>query len=284
MTVAAVTMAYNESDFLPIWVRHYSAQVGARNCYVIDHGSDDGSTEGLGEVNVVRIPRSPQDDERRAGFMSTFCASLLLWHDWVLHTDADEMVFVDPARYPSLLAYCALSPHAVVTTYGFNVVHSHGEPAFDPARPVLRQRKWMQFWGAMAKPALIRRPVAWTGGFHRTDAAPVFDDLYMLHLRWFDRGIGLRRLARTREQPWADPAAAWWQRVSDEECEKMFDRSAALVARDEVRLGRDSPDLNAAVAALLGPSGGRPGAPDTFNINYEVHARWPVPKRFRSIF
>ena len=284
MTVAAVTMAYNESDFLPIWLRHYSAQVGALNCYVIDHGSDDGSTEALGAVNVVRIPRSPQDDQRRAEFVSSFCASLLLWHDAVLHTDTDEIVFVDPARYPSLLAYCALGRHAVVTTYGFNVVHASGETAIDPMHPVLLQRRWMQFYGSMAKPVLIRRPVQWVGGFHRADAKPVFDDLYLLHLRWFDRDIGLRRLARTRAQPWADPEAAWWQKVSDEECNRMFDRNAAVEPRPDVQIGRDAPDLAAAVAGLLGESAGRPDLPDTFNINYSVPARWRIPKRFRSIF
>lgn len=284
MTIAAVTIVYNEVDFLPIWLRHYAAQVGARNCYVIDHGSDDGSTADLGEVNVIRIPRSPQDDRRQAEFMSEFCASLLHWYDWVLHTDADEMAFVDPAHHASLRDYVAACPHEVVTGFGFNVIHSQGEAAYDPGRPVLRQRGWMQFWAAIAKPALISRPVKWQGGFHRADAAAVFDDLFMLHLRWFDRDVGLRRQARTRAQPWSDPRAAWWQRVSDEECHRMFDRNAAWPARSDICAGRDSIAMRDAVAAMLGPSGGRQGEVDTFNINYSVSERWPVPERFRSIF
>ena len=76
--IAAVTMAYNEPDFATLWAAHYGAEVGARHCFIIDHGSDDGSLEALGGVNIVAIPRSPQDDARRAKFVSAFCASLLV--------------------------------------------------------------------------------------------------------------------------------------------------------------------------------------------------------------
>ena len=251
---------------------------------MIDHGSDDGSTAGLGEVNVIRIPRSAHDDDRRAAFVSTLCRALLLRYDWVMYADADEIVVADPARHSSLAAYCATCRDEVVTTYGLNIVHSHGEAAFDPGELVLSQRGWVQFSGAMSKPALISRPVRWGGGFHRADAPTVFNDLYTFHLRWFDRDIGLRRLAGTRSQPWADPNAGWWQRVSDVECHAMFDRVAGLVARQDVALDRDSPALRRGVAEMLGASAGAPGRKDTFNINYEVAARWPVPSRFRGIF
>jgi hypothetical protein len=59
MKLAAITMVYNEPDYMDIWCRHYARQVGAENCYVIDHVSDDGTTDGLGDVNVTRLARSP---------------------------------------------------------------------------------------------------------------------------------------------------------------------------------------------------------------------------------
>jgi hypothetical protein len=54
--IAAVTMAYNEAVFLPVWRRHYGAAVGEHNLFVLDHGSNDGSTDRLGAVNRVRVP------------------------------------------------------------------------------------------------------------------------------------------------------------------------------------------------------------------------------------
>ncbi len=52
-----VTMAYNEATMLPLWLRHYERQVGAENCYVLDHGSSDGSTVGI-NANLIRLPRT----------------------------------------------------------------------------------------------------------------------------------------------------------------------------------------------------------------------------------
>jgi exoribonuclease II len=69
---AVVTIAYNEDVLLPLWVRYYARQFGEESCYVIDHGSDDESTKNLGQINVVRIPRSPMHDKKKAKFISNF--------------------------------------------------------------------------------------------------------------------------------------------------------------------------------------------------------------------
>ena len=65
MKVAAVTMVFNEKGKLPIWTRYYGAQLSPGQCYIIDHGSTDGSTDNLGGFNQIRLPRSPQDNEKR---------------------------------------------------------------------------------------------------------------------------------------------------------------------------------------------------------------------------
>ncbi len=223
--VAAVTIAYNEPDFLPIWIRHFAAQVGPEHCYVVDHGSDDGSTDGIDSINLVRVPRSPCDDDQQARFISTFCSSLLEFYDFVIHTDVDEILVADPKLYSSLSEYCQSCTHDVVTAVGYNVVHSGEEPSLDAAGKVLEQRKWMYFLASMCKPAVTRRPIQWCGGFHRASGVePRFDDLHLFHLRFFDRDIGLRRLARTRTQPRNNMEIGWWQRVSDEECLQMHTR------------------------------------------------------------
>lgn len=78
------------------------------------------------------------------------------------------------------------------------MVQVKGEAALDVAEKPLPQRHWMHFGGAMRKPVLIRPPVNWVPGFHNADTPAHFDDLYLFHLRWADRAIALRRLARTR--------------------------------------------------------------------------------------
>lgn len=283
MEVAAVTMGYNEPDFLPIWARHYAAQVGPKNCYFVDHGSDDGSTGGPFDINVLRIPRSPYDSVRCARFMSEFCASLLEWYDFVFHTDVDEMVVADPAAAGSLAEYCAECSQEVVTAIGFNLLHTRDDRPIDPAKGIFKQRKWICYSAAMCKPVLTRRPIVWNPGFHQVDdVEPVFDDLYVFHLRFFDRDIGLRRLAKTRAMPWADLNDGWWQRIADNDCLEMFARYDGLPRNRRVQLRKEAAEVLDAISRTYERSGDS-DEPDTFHINYEAEELWPIPARFRSV-
>ena len=283
--IAAVTMAYNEPDFLPIWARHYGAQVGAKHCYVVDHGSDDGSTEALGEVNIARIPRSPQDEERRARFISRFCTSLLDWYDWVIYTDVDEIALPDPRFYASFAEFCEVVVPEVVTAVGLNVQHVPAiEPPVDLARPVTEQRRWVRFSSAMCKAVLVRRAVEWAPGFHCVADAPVvFDQLYLFHLRWFDRDAGLRRLAKTRSMAWSGLVMPW-QVLSDAELVAMIDAIAALPRREGVAFDTGIPPLRDLIGTLLEGAKGREHDRYKFDLTLDASELWEIPARFRGTF
>ena len=220
MRVAAVTMMFNEPVWAPVWVRHYARQVGAENCLVLDHGTTDGSTEGLG-VRVERVRRSALDEEARAALVSDCVRELLRGYDAVVHSDADELVFADPARFADLAAYAAAAPEVAVAT-GLDLQHLPDEEAgLDAGSPVGGQRRWVRFSGAMCKPALVRRPVRWRPGFHSCDVAGAFGGLYLVHLRYADLDAGLARLERTRGQAFATADTNPHQRVADEAFEAM---------------------------------------------------------------
>ena len=122
--IAAVTMTYNEPDFAGLWAAHYGAEVGARNCFIVDHGSDDGSLDGLGGVNIVTNPALAAGRSCAARrFVSAFCASLLVWYDAVIHVDIDEILVADPALYPSLAHYAAADPRPVISAIGLDLLH-----------------------------------------------------------------------------------------------------------------------------------------------------------------
>ena len=114
MRIAALTMSWNEAYFLPIWLRHYAGQLGAANCFVIDHGSDDGSTDSLGDASRIRMPRTPLDETRRADCVSHVAAGLLAYYDVVLHTDVAELLVADPLVAASA-ARCPWSPRSAWT-------------------------------------------------------------------------------------------------------------------------------------------------------------------------
>jgi hypothetical protein len=227
MRVAAFTMVYNEPLWARVWARHYSRQVGAENCLVLDHGSDDGSTEGLG-VRLERMKRSVLDEDARASMISDCARELLRVYDAVVHSDVDELLIADPRHYRDLRTYAAVAAE-VETAVGLDLQHlPDEEPPLEPTRPVGEQRQWTRFSAAMCKPALVRRPVRWTPGFHGCDAPRVFGRVYLVHLRYADLGAGLLRLARSRDLKFARPDANPHQRVPDAAFEEMVRAIAEL--------------------------------------------------------
>ncbi len=121
--VAALTMAYNEAVLLPVWARHYARQVGADQCYVVDHGSTDPIVLPAG-MNTLRLPRSAHDDLRRARFVSDLAQTLLNYYDWVIHTDVDELVLADPWKFRDLSTFCeTVEQPGTVTAIGFDIQH-----------------------------------------------------------------------------------------------------------------------------------------------------------------
>ena len=280
-SVAAITMAYNEAALLPVWARHYARQVGADHCYVIDHGSTEPLVLPSG-VNVLRLPRSPHDDQRRARFVSDLTSSLLHYYEWVVHTDVDELVVADPKRHSNLPAFCATASSSVVTAIGMDVQHIPGiEPPLDSAQAIGTQRGWVRFTSAMCKPVLTRTPISWAPGFHSADQPLVFDELFLFHLHWADRALGLDRLRKTRAMPWADPAFGAHQRIADDQWLAIFDGMADL-PRTGAEFSRHAPPVQTWLERTLATAAGREG--QSYGIDLDVNAGelWPIPAHFRA--
>ncbi|MDG6093781.1 glycosyltransferase family 2 protein [Acetobacter sp. AN02] len=284
--LAVVTMVYNEPEFLPVWRRHYGRQAGEAQCYVVDHGSTDGSTWLLGGMNRVRIPRSPQDDTRRTDFLSEFCGSLLQWYDAVIYVDVDELLVADPLRFPDLISYArAMEPGSVSTAAGFDVIHNpDSELPIDWGRPVSLQRRFLRFTSSMCKPVLIRRPVRWAPGFHCIDAVPSFDDLRLFHLRYADLDSGLERLARTRVQPWAYQEAGQHQRMPDRDWEGMLRSMSGLPVQEGGSLEARDPLLREWTDKVIASSLLRAGELYRFDLHISGDHLWPLPERFVGSF
>jgi hypothetical protein len=283
--VAAVCMVFNEPDYLPIWIRHYSRHVGAENCFVIDHGSTDGSTENLGTVNVLRLPRSPYDPVQQSDFNSKFCASLLCWYDWILYSDVDEIFLPDPAVAGTLLEYCQNPLPEVVTAIGMNVLHAFPEEGdIDLARPITEQRRYAAVSSPVSKPNLLRRPVTWAPGSHSGNCRTVFDDLYMFHLRWFDLGLGMRRLDRTRKMAWARDGAGSHQRVEDEKMSALFQGFARLNKIPAAEFSRSEGPIAEFIAQVLESRKTRER--DIYKISLDIwgNSMLELPIRFRGAF
>jgi hypothetical protein len=190
-TVAAITMARDEGSMLPRWVAHYTREVGAKNVYVIDDNSVDGSTDALG-CTVIRIPPITKKafEPARMGMVSGLGQALLEAYDAVLFADADEFIVADPAKHKSLRHFVAARPgRNAVGVVALNVVHRVGiEAAIDPAKPILGQRRVAKFIPLMCKPALKWVAAPWAMASHGIQTPYDVDpELWMFHMKFADR-------------------------------------------------------------------------------------------------
>ncbi len=206
MPSAALTFVYNEAVNLPIWIKYYGANFGEKNLFVVDRESTDGSTDNLGAVNRIVVPRDAFDDKKKADFMSSMQNALLNYYDAVVCGDCDELVVPNLGPYANLADYIAKMDFDYVTCIGLNELHIlNMEPPLDVSRPILIQRRYARFMSATCKTMLSRVPIRWLPGLHCLSRRPKPDpNLFMFHTKTMDYNIASARQEINRETAWSE--------------------------------------------------------------------------------
>lgn len=178
MKFAVITHAYNEGDLLPQFMRHYERM-------------------GADIIHVIHDRAPEMDDGRHAAERTEMRHRLDGVVDYVILPDVDE--FILPFGYDTITA--ALEAHAdeqVFKCTGYCMVHHESEPPYDPALPIVGQRKWGYTEANYDKPIVLAPafPFAHYPGFHSIDALRyrakpgVFA---LLHMVAIDEDITVRR-------------------------------------------------------------------------------------------
>ncbi|MBE7217135.1 MAG: glycosyltransferase family 2 protein [Caulobacteraceae bacterium] len=272
MPLACVlTTVWNEAARLPRWIAHYGAAVGLENLFVEDDGSDDGSTDGLGAVNVIRRPRGVYDERERTARISAWASGLLGRYDTVIYADADELLV--PADGASLREWLARPHPPTVTAIGLDVLDVPGVDAgpLDPTRPLLAQRGHARLNPTYCKPLVTRAPIRWRPGLHFSDAATAFDGLLLLHTRYADRAAAVARLAQLRTVDVADQAlfSTHWQ-AADATITGVLDAAAQAPWRPFTAADRSA--WEALLTARL--AGAPPNAVNLIRHLWDEHPSW----------
>ncbi len=191
-SVAALTVVKDESEMLPRWISHYGERLGLDHLVVLDDASVDGSTDGVAtdgiEVRRVTLPGGIEFERARIRMANHTAAELLERFDWVVFTDADELLVVDPRRHDSYRHLLASTEQPVLAPVGLNVVHRpRAETELDLGRPILEQRGFAYLTQMMSKPSTKRVAARWRLASHGI-ASPyeVRRDLFCVHLKFAD--------------------------------------------------------------------------------------------------
>lgn len=184
MNTFIITMQYNESLLLPRFLEHYSGFLGARNIYVIDHGSTLAAPASLaadGRYNRVYVPRDrPFSEVSRTRLIANFASGLLEYYDAGIYADCDELIDLGSLDALDL----DRSPVAYVA--GFDVFY----------RQTPRGRRLHGLPNAFeCKPLIFTRVPNWLLGFHGSEHAPGELVLPMAHVKYLFAEESIRRLS-----------------------------------------------------------------------------------------
>ncbi len=197
---AIFTVVRDEAVFLPIWLRYYSRHFSARDIFIFDHGSTDGSVDAARSRFRFQSSRVDHpvfnDFPWYTGFVQDRQRELLQSYDVVAFAEADEILW-----HPSGLGrYLTYFRRDAIRATGWNLWHDRSEePDLDLGRSILSQRRYWFRNPEYDKPLVARVPLRYEFGFHECAECQDTDpDLLLLHLHTMDYQVGLRKHERTR--------------------------------------------------------------------------------------
>ncbi|MCA0869926.1 glycosyltransferase family 2 protein [Seohaeicola saemankumensis] len=158
MKICAITMVYRDHWALGQWYRHFARDLGGENLFVVAHGPDPAIAEICPEASVITIPRDrmARFDAVRSNLLNHIQRGLNEIYDWVIRTDADELVVLDPHRYASFEALLRDQDSKAVFALGMNIAEQPGDDPLGPDDPVFPARRTAVFSGHYSKAWAVR--------------------------------------------------------------------------------------------------------------------------------
>lgn len=258
MKICAITMVYRDYWALAQWYRHFGKHLGPENLYVISHGIDPEIAKICPQASIINIPRDElrNFDRVRMRVMNDIQSGLGNVYDWVIQTDADELVCFNPATYGSFQELFEATKAPALFGLGLNLAEVEGDAPLKPEDAALAHRNVACITGNYSKAWAVRKslPLRWHGvfcGYRKTDSFPfeMPDDVYFVHLKhansaalettnavrksvavsvgkewnvkgWSKPDLHSRRfilkLAAAKELPWEEAVAEGYRQIRDQ--------------------------------------------------------------------
>ena len=240
MKICAITMVYRDYWALSQWFAHYARHLGPEHLYVIAHGRDAKIEAICPGANVITVPRDDLSgfDRLRGHLLNGIQDGLAAYYDWVIRTDADELICLDPQRHESFAALFESYPRRqALFALGFNLAQGDDEPELRDGEGVFRQRRQAAFSGHYSKAWAVRRGTHLVR--HGIETSPealasapftLPKGVYLAHLKYADLSA-LSEANRHRKQignsdAKGRPGRAWAK--ADQDAARFYDSFSAL--------------------------------------------------------
>ena len=226
-------MVYKDYWALSQWYAHYGRLIGYDNLYIVAHGADPMIAELCPQADVITVPRETLEgfDRRRGQMLNSFADGLGLSYDWVIRTDADELVCFDPALYASFDDVFKNPTSNAMFALGLNVAETIGDQILNAGEMALGHRSTAVFTGHYSKAWASKRGTAlwphgiWVGPRKLATAAfQLPQGVYLLHLKYANlkalEDANHHRMEVGNAEGKGLPGAAW--READKDASRFY--------------------------------------------------------------
>lgn len=183
-------MVYRDYWALSQWYAHYSRHLGSRNLYIVAHGHDPKVAELCPLANVITVPRDTLAgfDRARARMLNSIQDGLAVAYDWVIRTDVDELICLDPVRYADFDDFFRRhNRHTSLFALGLNVAEAADDAELSMSDVALSSRVNAVFSGHYSKAFAVKRGTHLVrhGIRHAKDAQFTLPrGVYLVHLKY----------------------------------------------------------------------------------------------------
>lgn len=282
-TACVITMVRDDLFFLDRWVRYYAAIFGRSALYVVNHGGNPAVSDIASGCNVIAIPDTFDEnfDVHRWRLFNGLSSGLRNYFDFVMVTDVDEFLIVDPKTGLGLDDFLAKrQAKLTLTPIGLEVVHKPDlETDTIENGPILGPRRFARFTSAYSKPCVFNHTVKLSRGGHFANdpTLKVFRNFYLFHMRYADAQLYKDTLQRRQNQVAAlgrDPGLLSWQWTASESELSPYEK----ISQQPVKDGFDFSENIARLSETWGP---RDGDGELYNFARDIsQVLQTVPNRF----
>lgn len=197
---AVYTIVKNESYHLKKWIDHYKKYFSPKDIYILDHESDDGSTDGL-DVNVVKVYNKIVFDHRWLNETVTVqLQTLLQEYECVLFSEVDELIYSVQTPLNERIKNFLSEDKNYVRCLSHNVFQNFEkeEKDLEETDSILEYRNYWSRDVDYDKVLLTKIPLSWILGFHylsSEEKPEIAEDLFLIHIHYFDLNLTVKRHA-----------------------------------------------------------------------------------------
>tara|TARA_R110002110_G_scaffold122611_1_gene298918 strand:- start:673 stop:1542 length:870 start_codon:yes stop_codon:yes gene_type:complete len=240
MKICAITMVYRDYWALSQWYAHYSRHLGSENLFIVAHGHDPRISELCPRASVITVPRDDLSgfDRMRGQLLNSIQDGLGVAYDWIIRTDTDELIYIDPVHHGSFDGLFSKQRSATALfALGLNIAEVDGEPELNRGDAVMSKRQHAVFTGHYSKAWAVKRgvPLVRHGIEVASDKLLVARlilprGVYMAHLKYANLGaladVNIDRIKIASGSARGLPGKAWSDAHQDGQ--KFYKRFAGL--------------------------------------------------------